>query len=288
MLSDTIQNPILKTWLMLEKFTLINNPLTIIGVFAAVTELGATVVLPVLSLENQGIYLWFLMAFPVLLVVLFFTTLLFNHRVMYAPSDFEDESDFFRSFRPASQEARERKLLVQLGHHAKGQEAGASPSCSGGVEGILGGNIRARYSLAEERAMNQIAMELRVPVMRNMSCSTGDGSYVFDGLVRAPERTIAVEVQYFGYGEAVAARFKREFSRILDLAERFPEAIRGNFSLILAVVVDGPEDDVGELALRLREGLGEVPFPVDVKVFSMAELRGSSWDSSSADAVKAG
>jgi len=54
------------------------------------------------------------------------------------------------------------------------------------------------------------------------------------------------------------------------------------------VVVDGPEDDVGELALRLREGLGEVPFPVDVKVFSMAELRGSSWDSSSADAVKAG
>jgi len=254
---------------MLEKFTLINNPLTIIGIFAAVTELGATLVLPVLSLENQGIYLWFLMAFPVLLVVLFFATLLINHRVVYAPSDFEDESDFFRSFRPASPEDRERKLLGQFGHNGVEMEEVSLPAGGNGFGDSFGGDRRARYSLAEERVMNQIAMELRVPVMRNMSCSVGEGSYVFDGLVRAPERVIAVEVKYFGHGDAVVERFGKEVSRIMEMAARLPESIRATFSLILAAVVECSED---ELAGRLRASIGETPFPVEVKVFSMARL----------------
>lgn len=37
-----------------------------------------------------------LVSFPVLLVVLFFALLAFKHRVLYAPSDFKDEENFFR------------------------------------------------------------------------------------------------------------------------------------------------------------------------------------------------
>jgi tetratricopeptide (TPR) repeat protein len=79
---------------MLETFKRINNPLTIIAIFSGITEIGGTVVLPFLSEQNQGVYLWFLIAFPCLLVTFFFLTLNFNNKVLYAPSDFEDENNF--------------------------------------------------------------------------------------------------------------------------------------------------------------------------------------------------
>src|ERR1700761_3870420 len=87
---------------MLEKIRQVNNPLTIIAVFAGLAEISGTVVLPMLSLEVQHIYVWFLIVFPLLLVVLFFVTLNFNHKVLYAPSDYRNEDHFLRSFHRAS------------------------------------------------------------------------------------------------------------------------------------------------------------------------------------------
>lgn len=63
------------------------NPISIIAIFAALCEASATTVLPQLDEENRQIYIWFLIAFPSVLVVLFFLTLNFNHQVLYAPKD---------------------------------------------------------------------------------------------------------------------------------------------------------------------------------------------------------
>jgi tetratricopeptide (TPR) repeat protein len=79
---------------MLESYRRVSNPLTIIAIFAGITEVGGTVVLPFLSEHNQAFYLWFLIIFPCILVSLFFITLNFNNKVLYAPSDFEDENNF--------------------------------------------------------------------------------------------------------------------------------------------------------------------------------------------------
>lgn len=79
---------------MLEKITKVSNPLTVIAIFAAITEVGGTGVLPFLSQASQLRYIWFLMLFPSALVVLFFGVLWFKHRVLYAPSDFRDDQSF--------------------------------------------------------------------------------------------------------------------------------------------------------------------------------------------------
>lgn len=63
------------------------NPISIIAMFAALCEASATTVLPHLDEENRQIYIWFLIAFPSVLVVLFFLTLNFNSRVLYPPAD---------------------------------------------------------------------------------------------------------------------------------------------------------------------------------------------------------
>lgn len=84
---------------MLENIKHVSNPLTIIAIFAAIAEVGATVVLPFIPAQSQQIFLWFLIGFPTLLVLLFFLTLNFNHRVLYAPSDYREDSSFLAASR---------------------------------------------------------------------------------------------------------------------------------------------------------------------------------------------
>lgn len=72
----------------------IRNPLTIIGIFAGIAEVsGASIVTHLVS-EQQAVFVWFLMLFPVVLVLLFFLTLWFKPAALYAPSDFDDEGNF--------------------------------------------------------------------------------------------------------------------------------------------------------------------------------------------------
>lgn len=81
---------------MIEKIKSINNPLTIIAIFAALAEIAATFALAAVKTELQGIFIWYVMLFPVFLVLLFFITLNFNPQVLYAPSDFKDEANFIK------------------------------------------------------------------------------------------------------------------------------------------------------------------------------------------------
>lgn len=75
----------------------VSNPLTLIGMFAGISEVAATGVLPLLTGHVQDVFVWFVMLFPVFLVGLFFLTLNFNNKVIYAPSDFQDERHFMET-----------------------------------------------------------------------------------------------------------------------------------------------------------------------------------------------
>lgn len=72
----------------------IQNPLTIIAIFAGLAEIAGTAVLLGLPLEIQRIFVWFVMLFPAGLVLIFFAVLAFKHKVLYAPSDFTNENLF--------------------------------------------------------------------------------------------------------------------------------------------------------------------------------------------------
>lgn len=61
------------------------NPISVIALFAALSEASAATVLPYLDSDSRQIYIWFLIVFPSTLVVMFFLTLNFNAKVLYAP-----------------------------------------------------------------------------------------------------------------------------------------------------------------------------------------------------------
>jgi hypothetical protein len=88
---------------MTSNISHIKNPLTVIAIFAGLAEVGGTIVLPLLEKETQTTYVWFLMLFPPFLVGLFFYVLYTRHKVLYAPSDFKDDSSFHQTFLNASE-----------------------------------------------------------------------------------------------------------------------------------------------------------------------------------------
>lgn len=82
---------------MVEKIKHISNPLTIIAIFSALAEVAGAVTLPFVNTELQKFFIWYVMGLPVLLVILFFLTLNFNPKVLYSPSDFENEDNFMKA-----------------------------------------------------------------------------------------------------------------------------------------------------------------------------------------------
>lgn len=81
----------------MNKTGIVKNPLSVIAIFAGVAEISGTSVLPFIAPENQELYIWFLMLFPFTLVLLFFATLNWNHRTLYAPSDYKSDESFLES-----------------------------------------------------------------------------------------------------------------------------------------------------------------------------------------------
>jgi len=95
---------------MVEKIKRVTNPLTIIAIFAALSEVAGTAALAVVEKELQLIFIWFVMLFPILLVGLFFYTLHKNSNVFYAPSDFRED----KSYLALNQEIENMKELTPV------------------------------------------------------------------------------------------------------------------------------------------------------------------------------
>lgn len=82
---------------MLKLKQRISNPMTVIALFATLSETSAAISLPFLESDERQVYIWFLISFPFYLLFLFFVTLNFNYRSLYAPSDFDKDKHFIKA-----------------------------------------------------------------------------------------------------------------------------------------------------------------------------------------------
>ena len=264
---------------MVEKIGTIRNPLTIIAIFAAIAEISGTAVLPFITDGNQGTYVWFLMIFPLLLIVLFFVTLNFNHKVLYAPSDFKNEENFFKSLSNATPTEKAEKLRNEVREienepvpESKEAVSILPERSAVAIATIAQRDIRGRYLLAEELVLNKLSKEFGQSVRRDVRFATPGRAFIFDGVVMNDEKVTAIEVKYFRSARTITPRFREVFHSILGAAEQLPDSVRNNFTLILAVATDAPSSDHDELVKRLQSLIGITPFPVEVRVFSLEEL----------------
>ncbi|AZE09120.1 hypothetical protein C4K10_0818 [Pseudomonas chlororaphis subsp. aureofaciens] len=99
--------------------TKVSNPLTVVAIFSTLAEGFATISLINLPPEIQSVFVYFVMAFPVLIVGVFFALLNWNHTVLYAPSDFENEEMYIESLK--LKERLKSEVIGSLTHFVGGE-----------------------------------------------------------------------------------------------------------------------------------------------------------------------
>lgn len=266
---------------MVEKFGHIRNPLTVISIFAAIAEISGTTVLPFIASENQATYILFLMFFPTLLVCLFFITLNFNHKVLYAPSDWKDETNFFRLFCKATPEEQEQKLKDEVAEEAEAEaketpdtpqkmarppEERSSTTAAENIERI------AQYSLAERLAVSRLSKQLNLNFRTGVRFdSAKNRRVIFDAVAFDGEKVNAIEVKLTRSDMFLLDRSER----FLLEAERVSKQLRDEgqaFVLHYVAVLNDGEGNVPQLEAKLRRHLERFEMNIKLHVFTMSEL----------------
>ena len=275
---------------MLEKEVKKRNVLTIIAIFAAIAEISGIVVLPFIGdTENQRIYLWYLIIFPSLLFFLFFLTLNFNHKVLYAPSDFQKENDSIHTLKYSSISDEIMKLKeitneleinnsqvtleinsltptqhIEIEHkHENDSDTLASVSKT---------DILSNYLLAEKLALLKIRQELEGELIKGVSFLTKEGKKItFNGLIRGNNKLILIDIEFIPETQldekGILYKINRVQSLIKDL--RFETDPIFKFLCVFVLEVAISPKELAEVFYSLIESTHH---PIEIKVFSTYEL----------------
>lgn len=103
----------------------VQNPLTIIAIFAGIAEVTGTTVLLGLPIDVQKTFVWFVMAFPIMLIAAFFLILNFNYKVLYAPSDYKNEQLFYEIIMQNKNIQNDISQATEIINAAKGKIVGS-------------------------------------------------------------------------------------------------------------------------------------------------------------------
>jgi hypothetical protein len=266
---------------MIENIKGVRNPLTIIAIFAGLAEISGTGILPFIAEANQSTYIWFLMIFPVVLVVLFFLTLNFNPKVLYSPSDFRDEANYMRIFEPSS--AAQKLLKIQeevveeseaekpllLERHTETQPKVISSQAE--IAELMKKDPRMRYQLAESLVIDRLTRELRIQPQRDLSLRNRSSMVMFDAVFQRPDGITVVEVKFFS-GQIHLSRSRQTIQRIQASLQALPQNVQQNARLILAVAYDMPEERAEKAKRELESIASDSVIPIEVRMFSLPDL----------------
>lgn len=259
---------------MLESIKKISNPLTIIAIFAGLAEISGTAVLPLLQDQSQFLYVWFLMGFPSLLIVLFFVTLNFNHKVLYAPSDFRDEDNFLKLFAKPTPEERLSKLSDEI-------EDGASEptpvAASNGVEQhdfkyreVIRRNATSTHYFAQELVVTKLAKEFD-EVDKEVMLRSGKSQFLFDAIAKKGKRVYAIEVKYFKDRDSLK-NVRSSVVKIQRTLSELPLEASGPMTVILAIATECPPEQLSAFEQDIRRAIQNVTYPIEVRMFNLTEL----------------
>lgn len=273
---------------MIEKVGPIKNPLTIIAIFAAIAEISGTIVLPFIAPNNQATYVWFLIIFPILLIILFFLTLNFNHKVLYAPSDYQNEDNFLRSLPRATIAEKTLKIEAEIAEEAKTiainpssadptketqpSSAAAAKADDTSIASLFRRSPQATYVLAEEAIFRHLSREFGTQIQREVKVGDTGLKYIFDGIVRDKGITTAIEVKVLRDARMSGIQLRQSLSRIQEAVHMLPSEQTGNFRVLLALAFDGEAATLEPTNLQINRLRENFPFPIEVRYYKLEDL----------------
>ncbi|BBO93166.1 hypothetical protein [Desulfosarcina ovata] len=258
------------------KQTKIKNPLTVISIFAGLAEVSGTAILPLLDASAQSYYIWFLMIFPLVIVILFFMTLNFNHKVLYAPSDFSDEANFINLFDRATPLQKEKSLNDDV-KQILNEEQSVDQSKSIQPANIDTIKIRSLVLLSEQYALSRIEEEFKTEVGRDVTVSVeGDNrSYMLDGSLHLGNWTIGIQVKYVEKTIQLRQRIRSAVSQGMLFFDILKPVEPYKAKLIVAIVCISKElqAEIAMVAEKiLREISTDMEIPTDYRIYNLEDI----------------
>ncbi|MFA6980970.1 MAG: hypothetical protein WC209_16720 [Ignavibacteriaceae bacterium] len=269
---------------MVEKIGTIKNPLTIIAIFAGLAETSGTAVLPFVEKSIQGTFVWFLIIFPLFLVMLFFLTLNFNHRVLYAPSDFTDEENFMKSFVKSTAQDKVDKINEELleteeelikdenNKHELTSEAPDTTTLEFN-KSLINKNIQATYLLAEQLVMTKLSLLFKKHIDRELTFDSGSTRYKFDGLIKDGKELTAIEVKYISNAKNFEIYLSGPIMKLEKIYDSFDSDTKIFFKLILAIVTNFDKQTNELIKQRIAMFIYKMNFPIELKIYNLDELK---------------
>lgn len=258
---------------MIEKVGHVRNPLTIIAIFAALAEVGGTAVLPLLAPVTQYIYVWFLIFFPIGLVGTFFYVLYHKHHVLYAPSDFKEDSAFLDLLEPKSAldriEAQQKE--IELTTTSSQDEDPEANDESISTRQVLERDYRGKYLLAEELAMAKLVKDRGLNIKRNVG-QKGKSDGGFDGAASTDAYDVIIEITY-ARRNWMSLLWKQKLHRVEEFYARLEESRKSKFRVLYVIVYDHEDEEMIAPMMARIDGLASaLPFPVEIVAYCYESL----------------
>jgi hypothetical protein len=282
--------------MMNKKIPTVKNPLTVIAIFAGTSEISGTAILPLLETESQQIYIWFLMLFPLILIIFFFITLNWNHKVLYSPSDFSNEDNFINILkRPSIQETIsyiESNIVAGESNIESNTEESDNNSYTAtdsntdnnsintsrakgkndytAIRNINNERQQKAYE-AELLVLNKLEKELGTQIQREMMIQAGTSKIIFDGVASKGDALIGIEVKYMrkknDYNNSTWTMLINNYEQLF---QSLSDKHKKSFSIILAIATDEPPELIKEnVSIKMKR----LSFPIDIRVYDFDELR---------------
>lgn len=194
---------------MIEKIKNISNPLTVIAIFAALAEVAGILAIAQVDEELQQTFIWFVMLFPTLIVILFFLTLNFNPKVLYAPSDFKDEENFLSAIYGANRLSKDfNELDDQI-------ESAATNILQETVKRIDSANRESGEEL--KRIIEQQLSQIKIRVESTREAAEDLNQFSFEKL---PKSAFQAQIMHIlsGSAKGMSAAEIAEFTRMSPAA----------------------------------------------------------------------
>lgn len=259
----------------------IRNPLSIIGIFAGLVEVIGIGTLPFLSESIQKTYIWFLMAFPLVLVLAFFFTLIKYPKSLYAPGDFQEDSSWLKAnLAPASEGQINRKIEASISEElpnnklsegaidssqnetqiAKAEVSKSPPLFSQQAGVPIGADGRQptkipRKSASEidflkKQAIDLIGTQKGLNFTRNLTF--GNDNSVIDAISLNQLNTTLVEIKYTAMGYIPLSIVQNTFMRADRIYRDMPTEQQKSFNFIFAVIC-GNDVNRGQIEVTLKK-----------------------------------
>lgn len=255
------------------------NPLGIIALFIVLVYGIAALVLGVSSNHlqpNERLPLiYFLVFFPIIVLLAFYRLVSHHHVKLYAPNDFQDKEGFFRALSPLEQRLKLDQEIKSIEEEnattvSRLTAAWRNDVVSDGMEGVgilKTISTRHAYVLAEELALREIEREFGVTVRRQVAIV---GDYGLDGVFPYQGKSMAVEIKY----SKVPMHAKTIIKSELDKFSNMPQSIKSETIFLLAIVADGWTDEQRETEKLALIGIAlKTNIPVQIRIFDFDELK---------------